>query len=302
MKCILRIFLSLFLLITAQGVLLSQEHRGPDWDELLDRYERICKMCLDLRVENGSAAEERRGQLSEVLNELNNLKNELSGLDDKLPAYARRRFAAIRQMYSNSVIEESRPAGWPSYLPLVMADPAAWAPPSGLTGSISPVVPLPAWHWTLSASFLALPEFSAGLMACYTRGKLGAYAAFRSNYSWHDTSYSALSDGTAGAGRIWTTGAKAVDRHFLTAGPAVKLTDRISFFGGLGYGSRRLCWEDSEGAWVEVSDASFKGLCTEFGASYGIGRCVVSASWLSLPFSYNALALSLGWSFGRYYR
>ena len=289
----------LFLLIPAQVVLFAQEHRGPGWDELLDRYERICKMCLELRADNARGAD---GRLAEVLQELGALKTELTGLDDKMPAYARRRFAGIRQMYATGAVEESRPAGWPSNLPLVLADPAAWAPPSGLTGSISPVAPLPAWHWTLSASFLALPEFSAGLMAVYTNGKFGAYAAFRSNYSWHDTSYSALSDGTAGTGRIWTTGAKAVDRYFLTAGPVYKLTDRISLFGGLGYGVRRLCWEDSEGAWVEVSDAGFKGLCTELGASCGFGRCVVSASWLSLPFSYNALALSLGWSFGRYYR
>ena len=302
MKCILRLFLSLFLLIPAQGVLFSQEHRGPDWNELLDRYERICMMCLNLREENGSAADGWTGQLSEVLNELNNLKNELTGLDDKMPAYARRRFASIRQMYSTGVIEASRPVEWPSYLPVVMADPAARAPISGLMGSLSAIPPVEAWHWTLSASLLVLPEFSAGFMAGYTNGKLGAYAAFRSNYSWHDTSYSALSDGTAGTGRIWTTGAKAVDRGFLTAGPVFKLTDRLSLFGGLGYGMRRLCWEDSEGAWVEVSDSSVKGFCTELGASYNIGRCVVSASWLSLPFSYNALALSLGWSFGRYYR
>lgn len=302
MKCILRILLLLFLLIPAQGVLFSRESCGPDWDELLDRYERICRMCLDIRRNNASSDGDRKGRLAEVLEELNNLKTELSGLDDKMPAYARRRFATIRQMYATGIIEDTHPVEPPSYLPEFKAVPAARAPLSGLAGVLLPASPSPAWHWNVSASFQVLPELSAGLMASYTSGKIGAYAAFRSNFSWHDISYSALSDGTSGSSFIWTTGAKAVDRFFLTAGPVLKLTDRLSLFGGAGYGMRRLCWEDSEAAWVQVSDASSTGLCTELGAGLSIGRCMVSASWISLPFSYNGLTLSVGWSFGRYYK
>lgn len=301
MKCILRLFVLLFLLLPVQGVLFSRERGGPDWDELLDRYERICRMCLDLRDNNGFT-DNKDGRLAEVLEELNYLKTELSQLDDKMPAHARHRFATIRQMYANGNIEDTRPAEQPSYLPSLKAVPAAWAPSPGLSGHLSPVSPRPAWHWTVSASFQVLPELSAGLMASYTSGKIGAYAAFRSNYSRHDISYSVLSDGTSGSSFIWTTGLQAVDRFSLTAGPVLKLTDRFSVFGGLGYGMRRLCWEDSEGTWAQVSDASFGGLCTELGASIGLGRCVVSASWMSLPFSYNGLTLSFGWSFGRYYR
>lgn len=289
----------LYLLVPVQGVLFSQERRGPDWDLLLDRYERICKMCLELRADNARGADER---LPEVLKELNGLKSELNGLDDKMPAYARRRFAAIRHMYATGTIEDAGPAGWPSSLPELKAVPAVWAPASELTRALSVVPREPSWHWTISASFLVLPEFSAGMMASYTNGKFGAYAAFRSNFSRHDIAYSGLSDGTSGSSYIWATGVQGVDRNFLTAGPVLKLTDRLSLFGGLGYGTRRLCWEDSEGAWMEVSDASHKGLCGELGASYCLGRCVISASWLSLPFAYNALSLSLGWSFGRYYK
>lgn len=94
--------------------------------------------------------------------------------------------------------------------------------------------------------------------------------------------------------------ASAVDRFFVTAGPALRLNKWLSLYGGLGYGSRRLCWEDSEGNWMTVSDASPCGLCAELGASVHLGRIILSAGCLSLPASYYALTFSAGYSFGRF--
>ena len=75
------------------------------------------------------------------------------------------------------------------------------------------------------------------------------------------------------------------------------LTELLSLYGGLGYGMRRLCWEDSEGEWMEITDASRRGLCAELGATLHMGRLSLTAGWLGLPFSYNAWSISVGFSF-----
>ena len=116
----------------------------------------------------------------------------------------------------------------------------------------------------------------------------------------HSPAGRALSDGATDGGFIWTTGRSAIDRYFLTAGPVLRIGDKVSVYAGAGYGMRRLCWEDSEGRWMEVTDAGRSGLCAEIGAGLHLGRFTLSAGWLTLPSYYNGLTLSLGYSFGAY--
>ena len=302
MKCILKLFAVIILPFLLQLPLSSQELSGSKWDATLDRYEHICRQCLELKADSNAGKLVPDARLASLMNELQSLKTELYGAGERMPASARRRFEAIRNMYASGIVSETKGLPAPPCLPCIMARPPAIAPQSCISGQAAAAAPSIAYAWTVSPSMIVLPEFSAGFMAGYCRKRIGAFAAFRSNFSFHDTSYSALSDGTSSGLPVWTSGKAAVDRFFLTAGPLVRLSDLFSVYGGLGYGERKLCWEDSEGLWMEVSDASRRGLCTELGLSVNAGRFVVSAGWLSLPFSYNALTLSVGWTFGPYLR
>lgn len=300
MKCFLRVFAALFLLLLLQVPLRSQESGSAKWDAMLDRYENICRKCLELKAESNAGKPVSDAHLAALMEELESLKSEFYGAGERMPAAARRRFEAIRKMYASGVVADTKGIPAPPCLPCLVAAPPAIAPQSCICDPPTSEVPEIDYAWAISPSMIVLPEFSAGVVARYCRDRVGAYAAFRSNFSFHKTQYSALSDGTSSGLPVWTSGAAAVDRFFVTAGPVVRISDLFSVFGGLGYGERRLCWEDSEGLWMEVSDASRKGLCAELGLSVNVGRFVVSAGWLSLPFSYNALTLSVGWAFGPY--
>ena len=296
MKGFRSLFLVFLLLLLAQGVIRSQEYAS--WDDLLDRYERICRMCLQLK-----ASETSDGQIAAVLDELGSLKEELKGARDRMPAAARRRYDAIRNMYASGVVTDTRPLPSPKACTPLTLEPPVRPAPGSLCGDIPPegVMPRLSYRFTVSAAALVVPEFTPGLRLQWLDGRVGACAGIYSSFSSHKTSYRALSDGTSDGLPVWTSGASAVDRLFVTVGPAVRITRQFSLYCGLGYGMRSLCWEDSEGAWMEVSDASRRGVCAELGANLHLGRFTLGAGWLGLPFLYNALSVSVGWSFGRRY-
>lgn len=296
MKWLLQLSLIGILVLPAPAFARGGNDRPQSWENLLDRYESICLECMDLRNQRdaGQTVSARRLQL--LLDELERLREELKGASDKMPASARYRFEAIRRMYASGVVTNTKPPEIQPFLRIKSPMLTGAAPPAPVPQRReSAVIPADSpSEWILSISAVILPEPTFGVMGSWLGKSWGTYAAFRSSFSRHTTSYDALSDGTSGSIRIWTTGNSASDRLFLTVGPVYRLTDRWALFGGLGAGSRKLCWEDSEGLWMRVNDASRTGLCTELGATFLWQRTAVSASWISLPFSYHALALSAG--------
>ncbi len=293
----LRLLLFLLFLLGGRQVLCGQAPASTDWDELLDRFERICAMSLQVKASGNADAD-----LTPLLVELDALRGEFKYASDRMPAAARRRYEAIRKMYYSGKVSDTRVARLPSELPELRPLPPALTKTAAPQAVFFPgTPPSPLYHVCLSASSIVLPELSGGLMAEYLGRKIGGYVAFRSNFSNHNISYSALSDGTSADGPVWTSGNSAVDRFFITAGPAVRLGSWISVYGGLGYGSRRLCWEDPDGNWMKVSDASLSGFCAELGVAAHLGRFVLSAGCLFLPASYGGLTMSVGYSFGRFY-
>ena len=134
------------------------------------------------------------------------------------------------------------------------------------------------------------------MVACTGR-RIGGYCAFRSSFTFHQTAYDALSDGSSGDSRIWASGLSATDRLFVTAGPVVPVAKWLSLFGGAGYGYRRLCWEDTDGQWMKISDAYHSGLCTELGAMFSYSHFFLSLSWIAIPQAHGAAAVSAGIKF-----
>ena len=297
MKSIFRAALTAILLLPAINSLAGD---GVPWDQLLDRYELVCKKSLELNALRESGQYVPTRQLMDLVDELESLRSQLKSVSDKMPASARRRFEAIRQMYADGVITETR------IEPLPMLEACRLRPRPAVPYDLAIPELLfpaasqpPAFHptWSISASAVVFPELSWGAMLSCTGRRLGGYCAFRSNYSFHQTAYDALSDGSSGDSRIWTSGVSATDKLFITAGPVLNITNWLSLFGGAGYGYRRLCWEDTDGLWMNVADATRYGLCTELGATLRFSRIGVSLSWVALPPSYGAASISLGYRF-----
>ena len=298
MKSLFRTVLAAFLLLLP----LHSLHAGPEhpWERLLDRYELICKKCLELKNLRDAGEDVPAAQMKDLLSELESLRSQLKGISDKMPAGVRRRFDSIRQMYASGVISDTRIEELPQAdagpsVPTLLSAPA----PSGLH-PLSPAVSSPPQlppRWTVSATAAVYPDLAWGGMVSCTWKRIGGYLAFRSNYTCHATSYDALSDGSSGDFRIWTSGKAASDLLLITGGPVFPVTNWFSVFGGVGYGCRRLCWEDSDGQWMRVADASPSGLCTELGVTFSISRISTSISWVAIPAAYDAAAVSLGYIF-----
>ena len=105
MKPIFRVVLTAVLLLPA--FINSRAGDGTPWDQLLDRYELVCKKSLELNALREAGQYISSRQMLELVDELESLRSQLKSVSDKMPASARRRFETIRQMYSDGVVSDT---------------------------------------------------------------------------------------------------------------------------------------------------------------------------------------------------
>ena len=69
-------------------------------------------------------------------------------------------------------------------------------------------------------------------------------------------------------GKFWGNGESRYGVHTVTGGALWHPgSGMVGLWIGAGYGIRSLVWQDTEGAWAEVSDFSVRGLTAETGAT-----------------------------------
>ena len=306
MNRVLKCVLAAFLLLVPLGSAIGAQAGGPcvevqgatPWDELLDQFELICRKCLSLKQKRDAGEPVSSSQLSSLMDQLESLRGELKQVSDKMPVAARKRFYAIRKMYATGVVADTRPETIPAIAsaPLPQGAHSRFSTPVLKGESIQPRPIL--WpSYKIVSLTVSAPEMAYGVSGEYWGRRLGVWASVRSSFSFHNIAYSALSDGSSGDGRIWTSGKAATDRFFATGGPILRINRNLALFGGAGYGIRQLCWEDSEGDWMLVEDRSHRGVCCELGATLLLGRTALSASWLTIPLKYNSATIAVGFCF-----
>ena len=282
---------------------------GTDpYDAALDRYEEICDRCLLLRASAAQGKSIPRRELTDLLRQLGRLRKTLSDASGNMSEAQRQRFATIRSKYAGTPPAEraSRPS---LRLPTVsrhiqagaVADSLSPARVSesvlqALQGELTDPVLRPA-RWLLTVQVGIVPDLSYGIMAGWTGRRLGAYLSARSNGQFQTTEYACLSDGTTGAGSIWTTGQNRVNRWHCAAGVLVRLTGGLWGYAGGGYGTRTLAWQDNRGAWTKVTDRSFQGWAAECGLAYSFHRLTLSAGCSTVRSGYLDATLGLGLRF-----
>ena len=306
MNRVLKCILAVFLLLQLNGFAIGAEAMTPrveplgetPWEDLLDRYELICRKCIALKQRQEAGEQIPSRQLLSLMDQLETLRGELKQVSDKMPAAAKRRFYSIREMYTTGVITDTKQE--------LLHSPDKGFLPSGATNpyhdpletaSLLPIVPRPLPSIKAISASVSAPALSYGVRFDYWGHRFGAWASVRSNFSYHNTAYDAFSNGSFEGGRIWASGKTATDRLFATAGPLVRIGRNMAVFGGAGYGFSRLCWEDSNGDWMLIKDASRRGLCLEAGASVALKPCVLSLSWVGMPGACNTACISAGFCF-----
>lgn len=91
--CRLIICLSIFLLSSLN---FGSSARVRDWDAVLDKYERLCDRCLELKKQEKAGQAVSKRALRQLMKELSSLKNELKEGSGKMSIAQRERFQRIR--------------------------------------------------------------------------------------------------------------------------------------------------------------------------------------------------------------
>ena len=248
----------------------------------LERYERMCAMCLELRTRMDRGEQLSRDEAKATLDIFVASNKRLKTRESGMTALQRQRFKDIGEWFTAGV-KPQRPVQLPY---LTCSLPSVRLAEEERTIILPSSVSYEPYAKPLRVEFIALAEISAPDLSCGLRAglhgrKIGGYVAYRSNYSYQAPDYQCTSDGKLdGGSRVWLSGETMSDNMTGAAGILVPVAKWSSLYAGAGYGRRAVLWQDIDGNWVEVSDISHKGLVLEAGAL----------------FRWNHLAFSLGLS------
>ena len=286
----------------------SASAQPSGWDAALDRYERICNQCIDLRQRSLSGEAVPAASVAGLLGQLASLRSTLQEAAGSMTPSQRARFESIRLRYAEAFAAPERPSislESPEKLP-------SFAPGTAVTEDIILLhdFAAPVSREMTARSrprlsgglvvFAALPPVRPGLAARLDLGRPGLFI----KASWlpaPEGSYSCLSDGTAGDGFIWTTGNERSGAFSASAGLSYALIQGKTFsmriYAGAGYGELAVRWEDASGRWADVSDLARRGLVLDGGAFWDFGHITVMTGVSCLSHSTPCLEAGVGYFF-----
>ena len=145
----------------------------------------------------------------------------------------------------------------------------------------------------IAASAGVFPHASYGLRIGYV-DRFGGYVQYRSDVRSRDYDWVCDTYGYSGDAFLWTTGNYEKTRMQATAGVIARLCKGVYAYGGLGYGTWNVYWEDYSSKWARVKDFSCEGLAAETGIMFRLGAFAVSAGVSTTAFKYSELECSIG--------
>ena len=304
--------ISVFLMTSAlYGQTLS------DNAERLNRYELLCKECLELRKLVESRGSVSRQVASQRINDFVAMNKEIRTDFEDMTKAEKTRFEMINRWFSTGV----RPLAMDhvSDVPVVRPEIRSMASCKGVSMKIITAMPVndgrePAYSAAESTkptsgqsgnirtyimADISLPlsyGLMVGLKADREKGiDWGGYGSFRSNFRFIEEEYSCLSDGRLENGlAFWGNGNSLTSNLSATCGVLAGLTSWLDIYAGAGYGISGLYWQDIDGAWASVADFTHKGIAAEFGAIASWRNLCFGAGISTTAFRTASLNLSVG--------
>lgn len=280
MKRALTLLFCLLLLGTATA-LRAQEGK---WDAALDRYESICRQCIGLRTRATAGEGVPAASVTALLSQLTALRTTLQGAKGEMSPAQKMRFESIRLRYAE-LFPETKTENDALYRPRSLAQPLSTVdPPSFSLDSPSQETvrrPTPSLHgvlagpgaayfrWGCALVSAGLPDGNVGILLSYGCHRWGGYLKPSSTLHFTRPALSCRSDGTTDSGYIWTSGRERVSRYGCSGGVTFKVRPRLIVYGGAGYGSRSVLWEDASQRWALVEDYSVRGVACDAGLIVG---------------------------------
>ena len=291
----------LLFLLVADGVCHAQKMEGDSIDLELDKYELLCDMCMSLKARIRQGENVSKAEAQTLINRFLNMNKTLKERENEMSAFQKMKFLIISQWFSTGKR--------PSYAEVSMFEPLPQVGhvdcpdvPLHTEGTCGPVLDHRSEKPALGKPYLmasvSFPDISYGLWAGYSHGRFGGYASFRSNYVFAKTSYECTSDGSMPQGGVfWANGHERTSNLMCSAGGLVRLNRSFSAYAGVGYGWRKLAWQDIDGAWAEVSDWTLDGAAFETGLLLSWDRFTFSAGVSTISFKSVSMTLGAGINF-----
>lgn len=286
----------------------AQDTRFLTIDDLLDRYELLCGVCMDLKARSEAGENVSKAEAQVFISRFLSCNKDLKARLSEMSAMQSRRFSSIGRWFSTGerpdvIVPPALPEMKPllsvcrtSYGPGVATPPVVeYVQEDLLPEEIAPVTIKNRFYLLAS---VAAPDVAYGIMAGYRHRRWGGYMSFRSNFIAGDPSYECMSDGSlSGAGSFWTGGEESESNLSVCAGCVYGLSDLFSIYAGAGYGWRTLMWKDIDGEWAMVSDWSHKGIAAEAGLVVSFRHLAISAGISSVFFKTASFVCGLGFCF-----
>lgn len=293
-------------------MLVAFSAAGQDWriDEQLHMYEDLCEQCMDIKSRAKSGENVSRTQVESLISTFLALNKTLKSQENEMTAAQRHRFAQIGRWFATGERPDTI-----SPLPPVHAEPPC-APAAMLQSACCGLVPVSDTVFCIGRSDLdrvadmlggkprgdvfilasvAAPDMSYGIMTGYLHRRIGGYLAFRSNFTTCNPSYSCASDGSMQNGsQIWPSGNEERSNLMAGGGVLAGATKWLTVYAGVGYGTRKLAWEDVAGNWALVSDWSHTGMAAELGAVVSVRKLALSAGVSTVAFRTAAFTCGVG--------
>ena len=301
-----RLFHRIFFLLLLLTCHLALAQDGK-WDQALDRYERICNRCIELRERAGRGENIPAESIADLLGQLGSLREMLQGAGSEMTPAQRARYEGIRRRYAEasgapvlpSLPTLSKPSpelsGYRAKVPVLPPRLAGGGVAAGAV--VRPHVPKRR-NWGGNAILYGgLPDGYGGVFASLHSGRFGAYLKGSATIAPQAYSYTCFSDGTTPSGLIWTSGREALSRYAFSAGGSFAPLPHLRLYAGGGYGSRTVIWEDAAGEWAAVSDLSRKGAVVDGGIILSWWRLSLLAGVSTLDFQNFCAEIVAGLSF-----
>lgn len=271
-------------------------------DSLLNRYELICKDCIDMKtmVSSGKKVSKKDAvKKIDIFLEFNSL---IRSRYNSLSSAQHLRFDAINKWFSTGtkpmVLDHEQLEAVETldlYEPKLQAfenfNPASRSRKNFSNEVVSSAKKIK----TIIMTCISLPEVSYGAMLGLQWGKWGGYMKLRSNFISQAHSYSCLSNGTIdSASPFWSNGVSSKNILSISGGFYYGITEWLNLYVGSGYGQSILCWQDIDNNWALVQDYSHKGALLDFGLTAEWKILTVGAGISSINLRTTSCDLMLG--------
>lgn len=158
--------------------------------------------------------------------------------------------------------------------------------------------------------YSTIPQWSVGITLGQTYSGIGWFVSARSNFNFQSATngWKCGKDGYVNDILPFYSGKAKSSQFVANAGFLLDLIDVLAlspnnrfhtfgFYIGAGYGQRTLFWETFDGAWIEHSPSSFKGVSSNIGLIGSVYGFTLKAGVNTIKFKYFEMEVGLGWMF-----